>query len=483
VAITDWTKPLYGNFTQYVDKGKNDRDAAYLGIRPDFLQGFNWKDPNSGISIGEYSGANPYQYAGYDPNNGLNIQRDESGTPMGGWSVFGEGNNQYGAYADSQQNGGFIGQLGPDSVSGDAFFSAPQGQRFVGNMASEDPELWKILKPYANAYGSYDEKYGYTIPEEYYKAGTSALNRWTTKGDWKGPASIFAMMAGAVGGELFGLGSSLGDVGSAFPSAAGDGFYNFADSFGGGFGSGFGGGGGNMSFFDDILGEVFPSEVDTSSWGELLGNGYEGLNYGPGWDSGLYSGIDSSSFVPGYEELMNQGGWLQKLSDAGVPFNVLQSIGSGNIPPGSQSLLKKLFGGSGSDSEKMSGLSKLLNAGLIGGGLLYGRNTMPNDVSLLEKSYANLDPNALTYQYDLNTAQGRNQLNSGLASRGLTGSSFGNSDVTNYNTVRDLGRRSLLNSGEKDKAMVADALYKSKYRNWQANTGMIGQGLNQIGLL
>lgn len=406
MAITDWNQPIYGKFTQYVDKGKNDRDSTYLGINQDYLKGWDWKSGQP-LKVGDYEGANPYQYGdastGYAGLNGL--QDTE------GWRTFGSGDSEYKAYADAQQNGGFIGQLGPDGVEGDAFFSAPTGSRFIGDMATTDPKLWKILQPYAKAYGSYDDKYGYTIPEEYYKAATSALGRWTTKGDWKGPARVFSLMLPAIGAGISALaGTAMGAGGTAAMSAA-----DIAGLTQMGIDAGLTGSqltqfvnAGGMSSLSGLSGFAGAGSdlgnLASDGWGGVgfdgpaVGTGYEGLNYGPGWDGGGYLGIDSSTVVPGFENLTNSGGWMQKLVDSGIPVDAVKYIRrnyftpEGLVKQGASRALKKLFGGKsngwvdalggGGDGSGGGGMS-LVDDGSFWGDLFSPKNLTSLGTSLI----------------------------------------------------------------------------------------------------
>jgi hypothetical protein len=317
-------------------------------------------------------------------------------------------------------------------------------------------------------------------------AAGGASNIFGTTGD-----SIFGgFMNGSPLADIVGSGGfNLSDWLSSLNGITGSGNTVF-----GGLGAGLGeAGGGGMSFFDDILGNVFPGEVDTSSWGDLLGNGYEGLDYGPGWDLGDYTGIDSSTVVPGFENLTNQGGILQWFADQGVPFDILQKLGSANLPVSTlKQIGQKLFGGSGGGGGGLFGsngnidLGSLLGGGLgalgIGGALAYGLNQTP-DLSKLNAAYAALDPTALTREYDINTDTGRNALNTSLTNRGVMGSSFGNADQANFNTTRDIGRRSLLNAGVGQQANIANMILTGQNNNARYKNQLIGSALNSFGLL
>lgn len=74
--------------------------------------------------------------------------------------------------------------------------------------------------------------------------------------------------------------------------------------------------------------------------------------------------------------------------------------------------------------------------------LNYARNQNPLDTTRLDSLYGEVNDisPALLDQYDLETGAGRNRLNTSLTNRGVLGSSFGNMDMTNYSTQRDIGR-------------------------------------------
>lgn len=358
MAITDWTKPLFGNFTPYVGNSGADREATYLGIKPELLSGWDWRSGQP-LNIGSYSGANPYQYGSAENEYaGLNgLQNTE------GWNTYGSGANEYKVYADQQQNGSFVGLPGADGVDGNVGFSAPTGQRFIGSVMQNDPEVWKVLEPYAKAYGSYDDQYGYTVPEEYYKAATNSLGRWTTKGDWKGPARVISLIASAFGGQLLsnaGLLAEGAGAASAFPSAAGDGFYNFADAVAGGLGGGAGAAGGGVG---DLLQGPMPNGANLSNYTPLQGPMPSGAN------------LSDYNFLNTTPQGPMPSGW--NLSDYNYINNALQGPlkSGGNLSsPGLLDQIKSLYESPEAQMAKtiasgtQSALSAAQQAGLLGGG-------------------------------------------------------------------------------------------------------------------
>ena len=113
--------------------------------------------------------------------------------------------------------------------------------------------------------------------------------------------------------------------------------------------------------------------------------------------------------------------------------------------------------------------------------IAYARNQGPFNTSRLESTYNAFDPNALTFEYDQNTARGRDALTSSLTNRGVMGSSFGNMDITNFNTMRDLGRRSLINQGSTAKADIAKAILEAEVKDRALKNQLYGTSLLALG--
>jgi hypothetical protein len=101
------------------------------------------------------------------------------------------------------------------------------------------------------------------------------------------------------------------------------------------------------------------------------------------------------------------------------------------------------------------------------------------DTSKLTDAYNQFDPNSVTGQYDLNTAAARQGLASSLQSRGVAGSSFGNSDFANFGQQRDVGRQSLINDAITRRAGIANDILT----NDKAAAGLNMQGLGLQGQL
>lgn len=140
-------------------------------------------------------------------------------------------------------------------------------------------------------------------------------------------------------------------------------------------------------------------------------------------------------------------------------------------------LFSSLFGngGMGSFFDKAAASAPVLAA------IQYARNQSPLDTGKLEGLYGSFDPNALAFGYDQNTVAGRESLTSGLTSRGVMGSSFGNNDITNFNTTRDLGRSALVNQGMGQRADIAKAIMDANFKSQQLKNNLYGSSLLALG--
>ena len=210
-----------------------------------------------------------------------------------------------------------------------------------------------------------------------------------------------------------------------------------------------------MGFFDDILGEF------ASDQGFLPGS----------FDLGesLYGGTATQGL-----DMAAAESWLRNLVGGGV-----SGVGNNLISSG----LRSLFGGStGAGGGGLlnflgGGLGSAINTAPILAAINYARNQSPFDTSRLESLYSGFDPQASAFQYDTNTGLGREELTSGLARRGISGSSFGDQSLTNYNTFRDLGRQSLINQGVGQQAGIAGQILSSDVASRQMKNDLYGRAL------
>jgi hypothetical protein len=113
--------------------------------------------------------------------------------------------------------------------------------------------------------------------------------------------------------------------------------------------------------------------------------------------------------------------------------------------------------------------------------IAYAKNQGPFDTSRLTSTYDQFQPDALAYEFDQNTNAGRNALTSSLTNRGVMGSSFGNMDLTNFQTTRDLGRRSLVNQGLAVRGGLANNILEAQVKERQLKNQLYGTSLLALG--
>ena len=129
----------------------------------------------------------------------------------------------------------------------------------------------------------------------------------------------------------------------------------------------------------------------------------------------------------------------------------------------------------GFDINTVAGVAPVLAA------IAYASSQGPFDTSRQRQLYSRFDPNALAYDFDQNTIKGRNQLVTSLANRGLTGSSFANQDVTNFNTNRELGRSSLVNQGIGVAGNLANSITDADIKQRALQNDLYGRALLALG--
>lgn len=262
------------------------------------------------------------------------------------------------------------------------------------------------------------------------------------------------------------------------------------------------GGGGMWDWLDNLINSGADNAGGIPTGGP---DPYAGLNYSAqdiqSLMNGTYSGAEqtagqSAGQLGSNYGLTQMGGYLQQLSDMGVPFDLLQRIG--NLPN-----LPTTMGGSNSGPPRgnanSSGLSQLLQSlglpsglsGVIGGAaatapilatMNYARNQTPADTGQLQGLFNQYSPDAQAGTYDLQSASGRNQLNSSLTNRGVSGSSFGNFDLASYDTLRGLGRSQLVNQGVSTQAGIAGQILAGNLQSQSIKNNLLGSGLNALGL-
>jgi len=250
--------------------------------------------------------------------------------------------------------------------------------------------------------------------------------------------------AGAgVGGEVGATGLTEGLGGGALASESGfvPGSFELGVGSAEGLGTGVASGGSGMGFFDDILNDV-PADPEY---------GIDDI-YSPG---------------PG-ETQPTYGDW-----PAETPDWIRQLTGP------AQQLARRLLGGGGGGGSG-SGSGSNFNPWALGAGLAavnYARNQDPFDTSRLETAYSSIDPNSLAFPYDIETGKGRESLTSSLTNRGVMGSSFGNQDISSYDTMRGLGRQNLLTGGATAQANIGNQILQAQIAQQKNKNDLYGRAL------
>lgn len=321
----------------------------------------------------------------------------------------------------------------------------------------------------------------------------------------------------ALGGGIYGLGALGGLWGGAGAGAAGAGGLEAAGAFGGeAFGAaanaagafggsvapwtagiGAAGSGGGMDWFDELIG----GDSGLSDWWgtDYMGDfGFPDVASNPMMPAAVPESAAQltewglQQTAPGVWEMPSMPGismgatdWLKyggqaisKLFGGDSSQNTLGGLGSlfGNSG-NTGGLFSGLFGnnGVGSFLDKAAASAPVLAA------IQYARNQSPLDTGKLEGLYGSYDPNALAFGYDQNTMAGRESLTSSLTNRGVMGSSFGNNDLTNFNTTRDLGRSALVNQGMGQRADIAKSIMDANFKSQQLKNNLYGSSLLALG--
>lgn len=291
-----------------------------------------------------------------------------------------------------------------------------------------------------------------------------------------GAMGIEAGAAGA-GGAGLGLGAGEGLVGwDALGNAAAGGLGEVGSL------AGNAAAGGGMDVWDlmgnlDMYGLGDPYSMGADAWSFGPGNiGESAWDFGPG----NIGDIGTSGWNNDMASLLGSGNssWTDLLKNYGSSAVKSLLSGFGGSSDATGGLLGGLLGGSSSDW-----LGKSLGLAPILGGLAYAYDKAGPDLNKLNSLYDQYNPEGNLGLYDLNTEYGRRDLMSGLARRGVAGSSFGNADIYNYNTTRDIGRSAALNTGVMGAANIANSIAGWEAAENKNKTDLIGRGLYSIGTL
>jgi hypothetical protein len=254
-----------------------------------------------------------------------------------------------------------------------------------------------------------------------------------------------------------------------------------------------------LSGVADVGGEL----LDEPGFQALLAAGGAGYLMGPGATAGS-AGVGStgggyfgglSPTATGASGLSTAAGGATGLTAPATGLGSLTpgffaSEGLGGLTPaisGAASAIgtSSLLGGVG---DLLGGLKNYLPSGNTAAALApiiaaiaYAKNQGPFDTSRLTSTYDQFEPDALAYEFDQNTNAGRNALTSSLTNRGVMGSSFGNMDLTNFQTTRDLGRRSLVNQGLAVRGGLANNILEAQVKERQLKNQLYGTSLLALG--
>jgi hypothetical protein len=334
--------------------------------------------------------------------------------------------------------GGFtVGQaLAPNYLS--------QGYQFTG-----DEDLRRAIADVAP---------GYQIPQNIDMNAQIPLSQMRAPAKDNGFESLLGMGAMAGLGYLSG-GFGLGDL-----------FGSFGDSFG-------------------SFGSSSPVDGWADTWGDI--GGLPGGSTGPlmppatpetaaqlsEWGlKEVAPGRWEAPGIPGSS--MSAMDWIKYGSNllGGNSLGGVLSGAAGALGSQSSGLFGSLFGsGIGGVLDKAAASAPVLAA------IQYARNQDPFDTSRLTSLYDSYNPSAMAFEYDQNTARGRDSLTSSLTNRGVMGSSFGNADITNFNTTRDLGRQSLINQGLGQRAGIAGQILDADVKARQMKNQLYGSSLLALG--
>ena len=404
--------------------------------------------------------------------------------------------------------GGMVGESESDPESGNSLFNqAPiviNGKTYwqAANAGTPTQIDW-------NQYGGgliFDPQYGYLIPDSTYRAYGQANVEANDAGGWQGGRQALAMLASAFGGQLL---SGLGEVGAG---VGGIGINELAfglpaSELAGGASGVINFGGFEPTMFDDFFPEIM-NAVDNA--GEFAAEGASNFNMlDPNINPFSTQEISTQGMSPGVENLFPNSfsstggaGLLEGFGSSGYGLTNVMGAGAGGfgtggsaagaggnwwdfLIPGPGDLMKLILGTNSQGGSK--GIFDLFGTqGLLGTGLAlapgiaalnYAQNQGTPDLSGLQAAGLSMDPASLANEYDVNTGLGRDRLTSNLARRGIAGSSFGESDLTNFNTARDLGRQQLISQGAGTNANIQDMIVKNQLASQKLKNDLYGRAL------
>jgi hypothetical protein len=329
---------------------------------------------------------------------------------------------------------------------------------------------------------NYDPYYGAGLFDaDIDRFGTRPSNDTFSGKDGMRDLATIALMASAAFTGGFGLGGAEGAGAAAGSGAAEAGAYG-ADAAAAGYGTDAMAGGG-MDWWTELGLTAEDVGMSSNPW-----------TTDPSmYDLGGYSGMDTSGFGGDFSADAF-GGQQYDMTGWGGSFDNPATLPNGDGAWGKTSwdLIKKygsqaaqwLLKKGGPVAGAAQGASPLDTAMGIAPSLAaisYAKNQGPFDTSRFESLYDQYNPQALAGQFDQNTSLGRSSLESGIAARGLSGSTFGNDSLTNFNTARDIGRSELVSKGALGANSIAASILDAQIKERALKNDLYGRALYSIG--
>lgn len=253
-------------------------------------------------------------------------------------------------------------------------------------------------------------------------------------------------------------------------------------------------GGGDMSFFDNILGSY------TGDMGEFSPGAFQTLGNNSTDAASLWP---TTGAMNDYSNMFNPSGtYADNYLKTGIATDPTQTdpnstyfpitpdqsatATSGwdkflsSMPPGLSAALGGLTNAVKSNTGQ-SIISRGLAAAPALAAISYAKNQTPFDTSKLQSIYDQYNPSAQAGMYDMATGQQRNALLSDQERRQISGSSFGDQSLASFGTIRDLGRSALLNQGLRGQADIASKMLDAQAKQRASQNQLYGSALYALG--
>lgn len=386
-----------------------------------------------------------------------------------------------------------------------SFFNSPQGREFMTTKAGGWKEDWQsFAQTVAKAVAMY-----FGGPAAV--AGSIAAGGATTAGASPAASTAIGALVGA-GAGITGAGQGATSAGttSGFGDAGYSGSASGSIQGAGGGGGGFGGGlgsdtgsfdqSGSQGVFDSSGNPLYQNSGGTQEPG--MWDWLDSMDSGDNLDFGDWGVDDGSSSAGTVSNSSNDTGAFDQFgSDTGPDSNTTIFGGTDSNPFGNMSLtdiiskygekglslVKSLLAKSGSGGAATSTgggilgniLSDPLGAAFDSTPFLLALNEANKQSGDLNDILSGINGTAYTKAvldpYDTDTGTGRASLQNDMALRGIAGSSFGNTQLNNYDYTRALGRSDMATKAQLAAAQLQGSLVNT--RNTNRNL-LLGAGLN-----